>query len=130
MNVCAFSGRLSKRPEVRMTENGKSVTSGSIAVKGYGDKTTWLNYVVWGSSAEFLAKYADKGDMIGINGRLEQRKYTNKDGIEMNIYEVVCNNVEILNQKNREGNKDQDTSQSSYATGDFKEVPKDDDLPF
>ena len=112
-NLVILSGRLTINPELKTTPNGVSVCSFSIAVerkyKQDEEKLTdFINIVAWRSSAEFVSKYFKKGDMIGIEGSIQTRKYQDKDGNNRTAFEVVVNDIHFIENKadNSQGNSD------------------------
>jgi single-strand DNA-binding protein len=103
INKVIVTGRMTRDPEMRTTTTGKSVAAFGIAVEKRfkpqdpNEKDAdFFNVTVWGQTAEFVANYASKGRMVGVDGRLQQRKYTNKDGVEVNTVDIVADNVVIL----------------------------------
>jgi single-strand DNA-binding protein len=106
-NLVVLSGRLTADPELKTTPNGVSVCSFSIANEvGYGEskKTTFINIVAWRQTAEFVSKYFSKGNMIGIEGAIQTRKYQDKDGNNRTIFEVVATNVQFVEPKSTSTN--------------------------
>lgn len=97
MNNVTISGRLCHDVELKTTTTGKAVASVTVAVddRFNRDKAHFIKVTVWGSSSEFLANYAQKGTIVGVEGRLEQRTWE-KDNIKHNSVEVVASNVSIL----------------------------------
>lgn len=84
-NLVVLTGRLTADPELKTTQSGISVTSFSVAVnRPYRtveeQQTDFINVVAWRKTAEFIAKYFKKGNMIGIEGSIQTRKYTDKNG--------------------------------------------------
>ena len=84
-NLVVLTGRLTADPELKTTNTGISVTSFSIAVNrryraGEETQTDFINIVAWRQTAEFITKYFKKGNMIGIEGSIQTRKYTDKNG--------------------------------------------------
>jgi single-strand DNA-binding protein len=101
INRVVITGRLTRDPELRTTTTGKQVVSFSVAcdrrVKSEeGKDADFFRVTAWNQTAEFIANYAHKGRMVGVDGRLQQRKYTNKDGIEVEAIEIVADNVTLL----------------------------------
>ena len=143
-NIVILTGRLTSDVELKSTQNGLSVCSFSIAVErrkkqGEERKADFINIVAWRSSAEFVSKYFKKGDMIGIEGSIQTRKYQDKDGNNRTAFEVVANNVQFVESKRSQGNEEG----NSLPTPDndplndlkdrlegFEEMSGDDDLPF
>ena len=92
-------GRLTRDPELRRTQSGTPVTSFSLAVdrdfkSQSGEKETdFIDVVAWRSTAEFVAKYFTKGRMAVVEGRLQMRDWTDKDGNKRRSAEVVADNL-------------------------------------
>ena len=92
-------GRLTRDPELRRTQSGTAVTSLSLAVdrdfKGQnGEKETdFIDIVAWRNTAEFVSKYFTKGRMAVVEGRLQLRDWTDKEGIKRRSAEVIADNV-------------------------------------
>ena len=99
-NLTVLTGRLTADPELKTTQSGVSVTSFSIAVQrrcksGEEPQTDFINIVAWRQNAEFITKYFKKGNMIGIEGSIQTRKYTDKNGNNRVVFEVIANNVQF-----------------------------------
>lgn len=110
INNVSLVGRLTKDVEIRKTESNKSVASITLAIgdRFNKDHTDFINCVVWNSSAEYLNKYAAKGDVIGLVGRIATRSYDGKSG-KVYVTEVVAENVTIINSKrNNQGGNNQE----------------------
>lgn len=98
-NVCLM-GRLTADPELKQTTNGTPVLSFTTAVnRGFknpdGTYTAdFINCVAWRQTAEFIARYFKKGQMIGLNGSIQTRQYQDKDtGKNRVAFEVIINNA-------------------------------------
>ncbi len=137
-NLVVLTGRLTADPELKTTPNGVSVCSFDIAVdSGYGDnkKTNFIKIVAWRGSAEFVAKHFKKGNMIGIEGSIQTRKYQDKNGNNRVAFEVVVNDVQFVESKKDKdvnigaGSPPQNFSNNSNDFADLGDVG-DDDLPF
>lgn len=108
LNRCIIMGRLTRDPELRHTQAGKAVTSVTLAVdrdfKGQnGEKETdFIDIVAWGNTAEFLCNYFPKGRMTAVEGRLQIRDWTDKDGGKRRSAEIVADHVYFADSK-REG---------------------------
>lgn len=107
INTVVIMGRMVRDPELRQLDNGTSVTSFSVAVdRNYVDKTTnerqadFLNVVAWRQTADFVCKYFHQGDMIALEGSLQSRKYTDKDGNNRTAIEIVASNISFCGGKN------------------------------
>ena len=145
LNKVILVGRITADPEMRQTQSGVSVVSFSVAcnrpfTNGGERKTDFINIVAWRRTAEFVAKYFRKGNAIGIDGRIEMRDYTDRDGNNRRAFEVVAENVFFVESKSAQ-NADApatfaapaaqtNVSYSSGSVEDFEEVDLDDDLPF
>lgn len=118
MNNCAFIGRLTSDIELRRTNSGKAVASYSLAVKRprVADTTDFIELVTWEQGAEYLAKYAHKGDIVGAVGTLQPREWTDKEGNKRKAWEVVTTSVELLSsKKDSQGNTQPKQSNNSYT---------------
>ena len=99
LNVCIIMGRLTRDPELRRTNSGKPVVSFTVAVdrdfapEGQEKETDFIDCVAWNGTAEFVDKYFKKGSMIVVNGRLQLRKWTDKDGNKRTSAEILASNV-------------------------------------
>ena len=99
LNKIILMGRLTRDPELRRTGSGTAVTSFSLAVdrdfKSQSDEkeTDFIDIVAWRSTAEFVSKYFTKGRMAVVEGRLQIRDWTDKDGGKRRSAEVVADNV-------------------------------------
>lgn len=96
MNNCSFIGRLGRDPEMRYTTNGKAVVSFSLAVNrdGKKDESDWIDFVAWEKTAEVIAQYCHKGDLIGVTGNLQRREWE-KDGQKRFAHEVRVNRIDF-----------------------------------
>lgn len=99
LNVVCLMGRLAADPELRHTQSQIPVTSFRIAVdrtfqsKGQEKQTDWIDIVAWRNTAEFVTRYFHKGSMIAVQGSIQTRSYTDKDGNKRTAFEVVADNV-------------------------------------
>lgn len=130
LNRICLMGRIGRDLELKKTNSGVSVVSFPLAVdcNGKDAGTDWIDCVAWRGTAEVLCNYADKGRMIVVEGRLQSRKWEDKDGNKRTAIEVVADSVYFGDSKPQEGGG----SHASYsAAGGFAEVSEDDgELPF
>ena len=124
MNSCNFVGRLCADPELRRTQDGTPVCSYSLAVKRplVKDTTDFIDFVTWRQSAEYLAQYGHKGDVVAATGTLQPRSWTDKDGNKRKAFEIVTTGVELLSSKKDSqagGNTSQ--RQNSYQGGSHQQ---------
>lgn len=99
LNKIFIMGRLTRDPELRRTQNGTAVAGFALAVdRDYKNadgtkETDFIEVVAWRSSAEFVSKYFTKGRMAIVEGRLQIRDWTDKDGNKRRSAEVVADNL-------------------------------------
>lgn len=103
MNTVAISGRLGRAVDYKQgSEAKKSVAKFSIAVNGRTkDDTSWIDCVAFGSTAEYLAKYSDKGSLLLVEGRLKQETWQDRNGGNRTAVKVYVNNVQAIGSVNR-----------------------------
>ena len=106
MNKAILVGRLTKDPELKMTENTKrEVCQFTIAVnRPYTNddgerKADFINCVVWDKLAENLSKYQKKGNQVAVEGRIQTRNYDDKDGKKVYVTEIFVSNISFLDSK-------------------------------
>ena len=127
LNKIFLMGRLTRDPELRRTQSGTPVASFTLAVdrdfKGQnGEKETdFIEIVAWRNTAEFVSKYFTKGRMAVVEGRLQIRDWTDKDGNKRKAAEVIADNVYF-------GDSKKETSGGSFDG--FSEIADDGELPF
>jgi single-strand DNA-binding protein len=112
LNHITIMGRMTRDPELRRTGSGVAVASFTVAVDRdftKGEKETdFIDCVAWRQSGEFVSKYFSKGSMIVVSGRLQIRKWNDKDGNKRQTAEVVADNVYF-------GDSKKDEPKSEYA---------------
>lgn len=127
-NKAIIIGRLTKDVELKTTGSGVSVASFTVAVdRGYGDnkKTDFINCVAWRQTAEFTSKFFQKGSQIGVEGSIQVRDYTDKDGNKRYVTEIVASNAFFV------GSKETNGASGERNTGGFDPVLDDsEDVPF
>ena len=107
LNKIMLIGNLGRDPEMNYTQNGTALTKFSLAVsRSYKtssgekrDETEWFNIVAWDKLAETCNQYLHKGVKVYIEGRLTQRKYTDKEGNQRTAVDVIANDMQILTPK-------------------------------
>ena len=109
LNIVAITGRLAADPELHFTGNGTDVTTLRIAVgrmKRQGEQRAgadFVDVVVWGEQAKHAGRYLAKGRRVAIKGRLQQRTWTTPDGANRSRLQVVADQVQFLDYKDRTG---------------------------
>ena len=110
LNKIFVMGRLARDPELRRTQSDTPVASFRLAVdrdfkdKNTGERATdWIDVVAWRSTAEFVSRYFTKGRMAVVEGRLQMRDWTDKDGNKRTSAEVVAEHVYFGDSKREDG---------------------------
>lgn len=141
INRIVLTGRLTRDPELRRTLNETAVASFTLAVDdGFKDQqgnptTTFIDVTIFDKKGENVAKFCRKGSLVGVDGRIHQRRFERKDGTKGSVIEIIATNVDFLEPK-----KDSDGSDQGYITDvqppmeESKNLDSidvtDDDLPF
>ena len=110
VNSCNFIGRLGRDPETRYTQSGKAVASFSLACsekRGGEESTEWVNVVAWEKLAEIVGQYLTKGSLVFISGRMQTRKWQDKEGGTRYTTEIVAREMKMLDGKKDGGQQDQ-----------------------
>lgn len=155
INRVVLVGRLTRDPELRVSQSNVAVTNFNLAVNrpftdANGERgADFINCVTFRKQAENVNQYVKKGSLVGVDGRVQTRNYENKDGVRVYVTEVVCDSVQFLEPKGS-NNAPDDNKNDSYtnaynnkqnaAAGAYEENPfknskgavdiQDDDLPF
>ena len=106
INHVVLIGRLTRDPELTYTQSGAAVCKFSIAVnrssgsrgENQEESTSFFNIVAWNKTAEICKEYLNKGKQVGVDGRLQQSRWTATDGTKRNNVEIVANTVQFLGQ--------------------------------
>jgi|SRR5690625_291036 len=154
MNRAVLVGRLTRDPELRYTPSGVAVANFTLAVNRpftnqQGERDAdFINCVVWRRPAENLANYMKKGNMVGVDGRIQTRTYEDQDGKTVYVTEIVADNVHFLESRGSsagqgsgsQGYQKNQGQQQTHNQNQQNESPfsqdgepidiSDDDLPF
>ena len=114
--------------ELKHTPNGKAVLNFSIAVKRDKDNTDFFDLVAWGTVAENISRYLNKGSQIGISGSLQTRMYE-YNGQKRKATEVKINAFDFIGSKSENGGDNSPTF-APPVTPKFEEIEDSSDLPF
>ena len=121
LNHITIMGRLTRDPELRTTQAGVSVVSFTVACdRDFGGRdggerqTDFIDCVAWRSTGEFVSKYFHKGSMIVVSGRLQSRKWQDRDGNNRTSWEINADNVYF-----GESRRDGDSSRDSYSNNTY-----------
>ena len=106
INSVTLVGRLTKDIELRKTSSNTSVCNFTVAVdrrfqsqQQGGQSADFISCIAWRQSADFLAQYAGKGTIVGVEGRIQTRSYDGQNG-KVYVTEVVADNVQIISNRN------------------------------
>ena len=108
LNQLVVIGRLVRKPELRKTENGRNVTNITLAVpRGFKNSqgeydTDYIDCTLWSSVAETTTEYCNKGDLLGVKGRVQTRRIETEDEKALHVTEVVGEKVTFLSSKKKE----------------------------
>ena len=143
INRVVLTGNLTRDPELRGLPSGMQVCSLRIASNSrkkegdqWVDKPNYFDVTVWGAQGENCAQYLSKGRPVAVDGRLEWREFTDKEGNNRQAVEIVADSVQFLGSREGGENGGRFTPQSDVPadTADFETAPagggSDDDIPF
>ena len=142
VNKVILIGNLGKDPEARSTASGTAVTSCSLAVseswkdKQSGEtkeKTEWVNLVFWGRLADIAGQYLKKGSQVYVEGKLQTRKWQDKEGKDRYTTEVNVHDLQMLGGKpgeRAERSESRAAPQPAAAVAATEKGFEDDDIPF
>lgn len=127
LNRITLIGRLGQNPEVKTTEAGLKIANFSIATNG-GSKdnptTTWHRLTVFDKSADFVEKYYQKGDLVLVDGELENRVFNDKDGNKRYQLQIKVKRTQILSSLRQSSNSNDNVP----SMDDLENI--NDDIPF
>lgn len=121
INRAVLTGRITKDPELRYTQNGTAVVQFTLAVDRQfrnqdGEREAdFINCVIWRKSAENFANFTHKGSKIGVDGRIQTRSYENQQGNRVYVTEVIVDSFALLDslQDSQQGSAPQNQNNSS-----------------
>lgn len=136
LNKVQIIGHLGKDPEMRYTPSGKPVTTFTVAVSrswnsADGERhneTEWFNVVAWGTLAEICKQYLVKGQQVYVEGRLQTRRWDDKEGIKHTSVEIVASEMMMLGDR-RDSNNNHSQEAESASTDPTTGVAED-EFPF
>jgi len=135
LNKVQIIGHLGKDPEMRYTPSGKPVTTFTVAVSRSwsstdGERhseTEWFNIVAFGNLAETCKNFLSKGKQVYIDGRLQTRRWDDKEGAKHSIVEIVANEM-IMLEKREHNNQSHPSPETENHEGEPS--PFEDEFPF
>lgn len=135
VNKVILVGRLGREPELRSTQSGKKCASFSIATSetwtqngNKEERTEWHRIVAWEKLADLAEKYLKKGTNIFIEGKLQTRKYKDKNGADASVTEIIANQFNFIESMRKEEPPQQVQHEPEQQAP--PERPMDDDIPF
>jgi single-strand DNA-binding protein len=131
VNKCIFIGNLGRDPEMRYMPSGEAIANFSIACTDSfksksGEKqerTEWVRIAMFGRQAEIAGEYLKKGSSVYIEGRMQTRKWQNKEGIDQYTTEIVADRMQMLGGRNSGGSYDGGMDQSNGADDNYNQTP-------
>ncbi len=122
INNVVLVGRLTRDPELRKTQSGTSVLSFTCAVnrkfQSQEQTADFINCVAWNQTADFLSRYATKGALVGVEGRIQTRNYEDKTGNRVYVTEVVAESVQLLESRAEAERRQTTGSTQNYQSFD------------
>lgn len=133
LNKVILIGRLGRDPETRYMPNGEAVCNFSVATSeswkdSNGQKqerSEWHNVTMYRKLAEIAGKYLTKGSQVYLEGKIQSRKYTDKNGVERTAYDIIANEMKMLG-----GNSQAAQEQPKQPQGNDKPAEDIEDVPF
>ena len=144
VNKAIILGRVGNDPEVKFMPSGNAVVNLSIATNrkvknqesgSWEDKTEWHRVVFFNKSAETIGQYVKKGQQLYVEGRIQTRKWQDKDGVERYSTDIISDNFTFISSKqdNDTNNKPDSGKTSEQPSNDFSQdspVKQDEEIPF
>ena len=147
MNKVILIGRLGRDPEVRYMPNGEAVCNFSVATsEAWNDRngqrqerTEWHNITMYRRLAEIAGQYLKKGSQVYLEGKIQSRKYTDKNGVERTAYDIIVNEMKMLGGGGNDGQQAQQAQNGTPPAPPTRQAPAahaapvddvDDDIPF
>lgn len=147
LNKVILIGRLGRDPEVRYMPNGEAVCNFSVATsEAWNDRngqrqerTEWHNITMYRRLAEIAGQYLKKGSQVYLEGKIQSRKYTDKNGIERTAYDIIVNEMKMLGGNGNDGQQAQQAQNGTPPAPPTRQAPAapsspvddvDDDIPF
>ncbi len=141
MNKVCLTGRITKNIELKYNQNNVAITSFNLAVtrkfkNQNGEyESDFINCIAYKSTAELLNKYVKKGELLGIEGRIQTRNYEDKDGKRVYVTEVIVDSIDFLQSRKDESKQETENTKQKLSDDVFSEFGSsieitDDDVAF
>jgi single-strand DNA-binding protein len=138
LNQCNFIGRVGKDPETRYSTSGDAITNIALAIdESYKNKSSrekvekceWVNVTFYRKLAEIAGEYLHKGSLIYVSGKMETRKYTDKNGVERYATNIIAHDMKMLSSKQGQSeSNNSERTKTETQSGGFDDM--DDDIPW
>ncbi len=136
LNKVMIIGHLGRDPEMRYTPSGRPVTTFSVAASRSWNtvdgerhqETEWFNVVAWGNLAEICKQYLNKGQQVYIEGRLQTRKWEDKEGNKHSSVEIVASEMMMLGERRENSGNNHPASEENDAPD--AQSTDEDEFPF
>lgn len=121
INRAVICGRLVRDPELRRTQNGTPVASFTLAVNRTfknadgQQEADFLNCVAWNKTAEIVDQYCSKGNLVGVEGRLQSRSYHDNQGNNRTVVEIIADQVQFMQSKDSSAQTMAQASEKYYG---------------
>ena len=131
LNKVILIGRLGKDPEVRYMPNGEAVCNFSVATsESWKDqngqrqeRTEWHNITMYRKLAEIAGQYLKKGSQVYLEGKIQSQKYTDKNGAERTVYDIIANEMKMLGGNTQAPAQNQQPAQAQTQDDISDDVP-------
>jgi len=139
VNKVILLGRVGADPEVKYMPSGNAVLNLSLATNrkfknqesgNYEDKTEWHRVVFFNKPAETIGQYVKKGQQLYVEGRLQTRKWQDKDGVEKYSTDIISDNFTFIGSKSDSVDTDNQSSKNNDNFDQSSPAQQDDDIPF
>ena len=139
LNQVSLIGNVGQDPDIRYASNGNAIANFSLATTEKWtkdgerqEKTEWHRISAFGKLAEIIENYVNSGDKLFVQGKLQTRKWTDKEGVERYSTEIVINTMDMLGGKGGQQSAPQQTAprRDPAAVAAQAAVPDDDEIPF
>lgn len=122
MNQCVLTGNLGDDPKDFYTPDGVAISTFQVAFRSGKDKTSWIRVSCYNKLAEVATRCLHKGARVGINGVLDQQKWTDDHGNQKSGYRLIANQIEFIKTDGRGFNKE--------VVNEGQEAGHEEDVPF
>ena len=132
LNHSVIMGRFVRDPEIRRTNSGKAVVSFTLAVDkpGKDSGASFIPFVAWEKTGEFISKYFTKGSAIIVESRVDSRDYETKDGQKRTVIELVVQQAHFCEKKKEEKSDGFSAGEPTYQQNNFTLLDDNEPLPF